>query len=251
MKNFYYVLFFLIIITPRLAAQNTVERYNELMNRYEYFNSSNNMIGYKTYNKLRAQWEYYSLEQKNQQQEYTYNQPYNANLINQALSQKQNNYNYNSKKIQEAIEDIDDSFYEYENYDAMHGDFGNILKTLREKRYDFSSNDMTRKVINYMYESASVIIRRNSVVQNNYKSTPSQVNSTNSNTTSNANRAIYSNGPHKVLDNTPIYEKPNLNSKIIGRTKNNLLFIFEKVSDDFYKIESGGINGYVHFSKIK
>lgn len=158
MKNFYYVLFFLIVITPRVAAQNTVERYNELMNRYEYFNSSNNMIGYKTYNKLRAQWEYYSLEQQTQQQEYTYNQPYNTNLINQALSQKQKNWSYNVQQIKNTIDNAFRKFDDYEEAVEMKNELRVVLKKLESQNYDYSSNDITRKVINHINASARYIL---------------------------------------------------------------------------------------------
>lgn len=158
MKNFCCALLFLIIIIPKAAAQNAVERYNELMNRYEYFNSSNNMIGYKTYNKLRAQWEYFSLEQKTKQQEYTYNQPYNTNLINQALSQKQNNRSYNVQQIKKTIDNAFAKFDEYEEAVEMKNELRVVLKKLENQNYDYSSNDLTRKVINHINASARYIL---------------------------------------------------------------------------------------------
>lgn len=40
------------------------------MNRYEYFNSNGNLIGYQTYNSLLRQWEYTDLQNNNSQSKY-------------------------------------------------------------------------------------------------------------------------------------------------------------------------------------
>ena len=56
----YLILFLFLVITNLSNAQSVTQKYNSLYNRYEYFDETGNMIGYKTYNSLLKQWEFYS-----------------------------------------------------------------------------------------------------------------------------------------------------------------------------------------------
>ena len=88
------LLIFLVISISQISySQSVVEKYNSLYNRYEYFDSSGNMIGYKTYNSLYNQWEYYDVKGKRRETDFgKYVPPVNLELVARVLAQKQARY---------------------------------------------------------------------------------------------------------------------------------------------------------------
>ena len=91
-------------------SQSVTEKYNSIYNRYEYYNSSGNIIGYKKYNNLSRQWEYYDVNKtqyERQPRQYgDYIQPYNFDLMQKALSQKQSNYDSNYSVVNQYLENL-------------------------------------------------------------------------------------------------------------------------------------------------
>lgn len=74
-------------------SQAVVQKYNSLLNRYEFFNEYGDMLAYKTYNSLLNQWEIYSINQKNQKTDNEkYIQPINLELLASVMAQKQARY---------------------------------------------------------------------------------------------------------------------------------------------------------------
>ena len=55
MKNLFLILF--TFFFSQLFSQNIIEKYNEINNRYEYFDNNNNLLAYKSYNSTLQQWE--------------------------------------------------------------------------------------------------------------------------------------------------------------------------------------------------
>ena len=62
MKTKLFLVLILFLFTNLLFSQTYTERYNELMHRYEYYDSNGSLIGYKTYNELMQRWEFYSAD---------------------------------------------------------------------------------------------------------------------------------------------------------------------------------------------
>lgn len=90
----YLVLFLLAFTTSTICvAQTYTEKYNSLYNRYEYFDSQGNLIGYKKWNSLYERWEYHEEKPQQSQRNYgEYVQPYDMDLIYKALELKQRQY---------------------------------------------------------------------------------------------------------------------------------------------------------------
>lgn len=99
MKNV--ILICIFLFGTNCFSQSYKESYNDYLNRYEYHDGRNNLIGYKTYNSFLNQWEYY--EVKDQNNSYKYRNTQNINSINQVLASKQDKYDYNRKEIQDHI----------------------------------------------------------------------------------------------------------------------------------------------------
>lgn len=68
MKNIILVTF--LLISLNIFSQTSTEKWSSLNNRYEYFDSSGYMTGYKEYNSLMGTWDYYSEKQRPRQNQY-------------------------------------------------------------------------------------------------------------------------------------------------------------------------------------
>lgn len=89
------ILTFLLILSFSGYSQTTTKKYNNLMERYEYYNSSGVMIGYEEYNSLMEQWEYTDLSEKSNSRVHDYGEPvstFDSDLAFKVLQAKQNRY---------------------------------------------------------------------------------------------------------------------------------------------------------------
>lgn len=90
-------------------SQTVTKKFNSYYNRYDYFDSSSNLIGYEKYNSYSRQWEYYSLKSTQQsRQPYQYKDPQQLDISNlgNAATTLQNRYDNNRRNVQNAINDI-------------------------------------------------------------------------------------------------------------------------------------------------
>ena len=89
----YLTLLLFLAITNSSYTQSVTQKYNSLYNRYEYFDETGNMIGYKTYNSLLKQWEFYSNKDGNRKTDFgSYVPPINLELVSKVLAHKQARY---------------------------------------------------------------------------------------------------------------------------------------------------------------
>ncbi|MCY1484746.1 hypothetical protein D3C87_74430 [compost metagenome] len=159
MKNFF--LFILLFYTLAGVSQTLTKKYNSLNNRYEYFDSRGNMVGYQYYDNLDRSWKYYEVPQKHQS---TYVQPINHNRVNQALASKQNRYDANVQKIQNTIEDIANKIMNLEINEGakerISERFDIILNNLNASKPNYSSTASTHNIINWMYDEINKAIKQ-------------------------------------------------------------------------------------------
>ena len=159
MKNFF--LFILLFYTLAGVSQTLTKKYNSLNNRHEYFDSRGNMVGYQYYDNLDRSWKYYEVPQKQQS---TYVQPINHNRVNQALASKQNRYDANVQKIQNAIEDIANKVMNLdvseEAKERISERFDIILNNLNDSKPNYSSTTSTHNIINWMYDEINKAIKQ-------------------------------------------------------------------------------------------
>ncbi|WP_336715563.1 hypothetical protein [Chryseobacterium mucoviscidosis] len=150
-------------------SQSVTERYNSLSRRYEYFNSSGNIIGYKQYNNLTRQWEYYDLkstEYQRQPRQYgEYIQPNNLGLIERALQQKQQNYDKNFQFVKSKIEYMINDIRKWDidtnvKYQIITQFKDAISKNLDSRDIDYGSNQQTNIVIEWLLDTLETIIKK-------------------------------------------------------------------------------------------
>ncbi|TPD71095.1 hypothetical protein [Flavobacterium microcysteis] len=155
------LLFILLFYTLAGVSQTLTKKYNSVNNRYEYFDSRGNMVGYQFYDNLDKSWKYYEVPQKQQS---TYVQPINHNRVNQALATKQGRYDANVQKIQNAIEDIADKIMSLEINESakerISERFDIILNNLNASKYNYSNSTTTNNVINWMYNEINKAIKQ-------------------------------------------------------------------------------------------
>lgn len=158
---------FLLFLCGLLFSQSVTERYNSLSNRYEYYDSSGNLIGYKQYNNLRKQWEYFDVQQQYQRQPRQYGdyvEPYNYGAIEQALRQKKIRHDYNVQQVRGLIELMRTDFINKLSYDSKTKNeiltrFNySISQNLSGKNFDYSSEEQTQIIIKWIYDTMTKII---------------------------------------------------------------------------------------------
>lgn len=163
MKNIILVTF--LLISLNIFSQTSTEKWSSLNNRYEYFDSSGYMTGYKEYNSLMGTWDYYSEKQRPRQNQYNpIVNPINENLVRQVLSSKQARYDGNVTRVRNAIADITDKMNALEisvernesMIERLNNEYVNVISG---KNYDYSSQNVTNQIINWLYAGANTIIR--------------------------------------------------------------------------------------------
>lgn len=222
-------------------AQSYTEKYNDLYNRYEYFNNQGKLIGYKYYDNLYKVWKYQELSESNQD---SYISPVNTSLINKVLASKQNRLDENIKKVQSSIDEIINGISEIEasqtTLDAILFKFRKTVKSIEYKNYDYSDNNLTRQVINYLYEEANTItkIEISKVLAETQSKTQKQ--------SSKKITSVNYTGYKKASYYSPITSEPTMDSaKVIGRVEYGNIYIIEKYDDKYYKIKYNNIIGYI------
>ena len=150
---------FVLCFTNFIFAQSYTQKYNELYNRYDFFNNDGKLVGYKYYDDLNRVWKYKDLKE---QSKTSYINPINTNAVNRALSSRQNAYNTNAERVQNVINKIKTEIQAFPEDDetkaTMISRFLNeTVRKVNSKNPDYSSNAVTTKVIDFLYEDAERI----------------------------------------------------------------------------------------------
>lgn len=159
LKVFVLLLFF--IVPYHGVAQSYTEKYNDIYNRYDYFNNDGKLVGYKYYDTLERAWKYKDISVA---QNSGYIDPINSKLVNKVLASKQNSYNTNVQRITDAIRNI------YEEISKLKCDISlresiyyrfkkETIGTIDKSNTDYSNNQSSQAVINFLYDSVNTIIK--------------------------------------------------------------------------------------------
>lgn len=155
---------FFLLMCSYIYSQNSSEKWNSYLGRYEYFNGSGYMTGYKEYNKLTGSWDYYTVNQKPRN---IYNKvvsPVNETLVREVMASKQARYDANYQRVQNTISDIQAKI---QNFDIEEERIKIIDKRFRieyveglnnSKSYDLSNNNIARQIVNWLYTGYNKII---------------------------------------------------------------------------------------------
>src|SRR6218665_999905 len=148
-------LLFCLLASFRGFSQTATEKYNSLYNRYEYFDSNGTMTGYKVYNKMSSQWEYYSTQTQNTRPQYnTVKEPIDTKFMGDALmyqeQKSKNNYNRIVNTINGIRNTINSSDVEAETRKKLTANFNQCVDEINRAKVDISSDLNTNRAIKYL-----------------------------------------------------------------------------------------------------
>lgn len=156
-----------ILLGQLWFSQTATKKFNSFQNQYEYFDSNGNMIGYEKYNSFSKQWEYYTTNNTSQSRQPTqYRDPQQLDIsaLGNAMTTKQNNYNYNVQQLQNAVNTISDQIknldLSYEQRKLISDTFQqNCVNEINRTRINYSSANETNRIIKWLYDSLNIIIK--------------------------------------------------------------------------------------------
>ncbi len=159
-------------------SQTATKKYNSFQNRYEYFDSGGNMIGYEKYNNLSEQWEYYTTGNTSQTRQPTqYRDPAKVDMSStiNAASVLQNRYDNNVQKLQSVINNISNQINNLDVDDEQKQVISNnfqkqCVNELNQKNINYSSANETNRAIQWLYDSLNIIIKNTTSSTNSKKS---------------------------------------------------------------------------------
>lgn len=157
MRKLFFILVFIFCCNLSFS-QTATSKYNSILQRYEYFDANGDLIGYKVYNNIRGQWEYYAeTPQKPNENKYgEVKSPIDIDLMGRVLMSKQNSYNYNNELVKKVISDITNRISNCgassdTRYNALIT-FAEIVGDMEIQKLDLSSSRTTNNVITYLYQ---------------------------------------------------------------------------------------------------
>jgi hypothetical protein len=113
------------------------------------------MTGYKTYNSVSQQWEYYEIPKTNTQNRYNEVQQVDTDYMIKGLqyanAKSSRNYKRLENEINTLINTINDKAEDEEYRDLCHKNFKECVDEINSKKIDLSSDNMTNRAINYLY----------------------------------------------------------------------------------------------------
>ncbi|WP_165045867.1 hypothetical protein [Dysgonomonas sp. ZJ709] len=145
----------LLMCSIGLNAQTSTSKYNSTLKRYEYFDSSGNMIGYEKYNTYLKQWEYTDTQKENQSSGYI--QPYDTDMIYDMARRKQEAYDSNRDLVQSKVNELGEfinwiseengglTTYQQKRVNEINSQIFNTTKGV-----DFSNRNVTTKLLNWI-----------------------------------------------------------------------------------------------------
>lgn len=245
------ILTVLLILSFISYSQTTTKKYNNLMERYEYYNSSGVMIGYEEYNSLMEQWEYTDLSQKSNSRVNNYGEPvstFDAGLAIFALSAAEKNRANkmdNHNRFKNTIERIKNHIDNIENNEVRNNVIENYNKkvaNLNKADYNqmLQSTQATTNRINYDIETYNRLYNQ---AINNYRAKVRE-----------SKRYVpkFKYGDYvEVYSYSKIYSEPSTNSEELGKVKNNRVKILSNYNKYFYKVQSGSLIGYISTTWFK
>jgi len=158
-----YLLLFIFSFSFSAYCQTLTEKWNQYMNRYEYYDSANQLVGYKKYNTYNSSWEYFDNTQNNQQQANLI-PSYDFDLMYKALAYKQGQFDNNVQGLQNSISDITNKINALDIDDelktAIHNDFkANYIDVVNSKHYDYGNSNVVSQLISWFYQGAQTAVK--------------------------------------------------------------------------------------------
>ncbi len=147
----------LLLFSVSAYCQTLTEKWNTYQNRYEFFNSNNQLIGYKKYNTYTRAWEYF---EETPVQHYQPQSNINIPLTNQVLAARQARYDTNKRKLQNTYDKLLFNTYKLfpnkteSEIKVLNQVFTDVYVTPTNKQnIDLSQDSVVYNYINYLISS--------------------------------------------------------------------------------------------------
>lgn len=155
-----YLLLFLLLCTS-MYCQTISEKWNSMYNRYDYTDSSGNLVGYKGFNSLTESWGYTTVNPSNQNN--VYQSPINLQLLDRTLESTQARYNkkhqYTQEKHNEGFQKVKNvvTYYRSKLANLLDQSFSKrfekeVVTEINNAHYDYSRMDAD-EVVNWIIDS--------------------------------------------------------------------------------------------------
>jgi hypothetical protein len=149
-----------ILFSLQVYSQTMYEKYNNYLNRYEYFDTYGQMIGYKTYNAYTKTWEYYKSGQTDNDMHLTET----ARYVGGVQAQLQARYEYNHKRLTNSIEALafrvsNSSYSDYVKENSLKFFNEKCINGLNSQKYDLTSNSQITQIIAWLNSSMNNFIK--------------------------------------------------------------------------------------------
>lgn len=175
------ILIVLLLVTNSALGQSHIEKYNSILERYEYY-EGNTLVGYKEYNNVMDQWEYTDLAKKNSVESQPYSSPYrnlnpvetyDASSAYQVLAAKEARYESNVSQIKQLVDDLTyriEDFSDLKKREMVYSRWTDFLEAFnnRTEMIDYSSSRTTQSVMNFFVDGFNRIVAETKT--KNYKS---------------------------------------------------------------------------------
>lgn len=165
------LLFLLVLASSYFCySQDYTSKYNNVYDRYEYYDYNHNLVGYKKWNSFYNRWDYYD-NRNNASNESIYHKmkpqdPTNWNAAYQALAYKQQKYDNNKAHIDSEVQRLMNII---NNNDSLSENQKNILRNSiqnaineinRRGASDFSNDNVVSSILNYIFNSYNSAVRK-------------------------------------------------------------------------------------------
>lgn len=200
------------------------------------------MVGYKSYDNINHQWNYYEV---NQEPVYKPTSSINLPLVQKVLAEKQNAYNTNSQRISNAVDDmrnwLNNANINSQTKDLIKFSFNKFhLEPMYAKGYDYSDTAFVNQIIQSLYDNFN-------------KTVQFEIDSFNKELSKPILKDEPAIGSYYTLNRRAIlWDMRNMGkANSLGEIPTLKVYVLEKSNETFYKVKSGNKTGYITASNFK
>lgn len=193
-------------------------------------------------------WEYYDVNQSNSGS-YQYRDPQalDISILGQAALIKDQAYTNNFNLVQSNINTITSNVNNYQISDEdkrkiLNSFYEAINNNINGQSYDYSSNSITNQIIDWLYQTVNTITKNVTTANQKYNPTTPATNNPKIKNYVGVQRI-----PPQISGEIALFDRPDdvRGAKKVGHVVNNTVTIIEKISEDYYKVQSGYFEGII------
>lgn len=271
----------IILCSLTVSAQNYTRKWNQYLNRYEYY-QGNTLVQIAVYNPYLKQWEYTDMNQPKvgTKQEWEVYTPYDTKGLGTTIQQKQVAYDRNYAAILQAVTRLNTAIQNVnELTNQQQADIDKFYQWLNQScQGDLSSNSLTNNIIYYINNKINEAAK--------WKKTPTECEDGTIYTTPDGKKYICYNGKlveynydpmtgkpvnnksfptkspsesrtnlkpstYEVLPDSPVRDVDGTNSKEIARVSGTVVILSKARNNYYYVRLPNGKTGYLSDAWIK